>query len=367
MRRPQRPAPARLGTALILAAVACLAACTTGSDEPTITKDHPETSGVEELPELTDTPGITVTDVQRHSDRTFGITYDTPSIHPEATFGGLSVYITLPQGYTASEHDYSTLYLLHGGGDGRAHNWYEHGRVEQAEKDLIMVMPEGGKVGWYTDWIDQETYAQNWMTHHLDELIPFVEANLRTHSERQGRAIAGLSMGGFGAVNYAQERPELFASVSSFSGALDLSNAAVRATITQQSLSHGMPMFGSFGTPFIGPEQRWDENNPVLRAETLENTQVNLYAGEGLRPGDVDLAGIDIQGEALGAEASGVVEWVVAQTTEQLHTALEEAGIEHHYWMYGAPEPDCDGGHNWPCWRFALADALPRIHAVLLD
>ena len=79
-------------------------------------------------------------------------------------------------------------------------------------------MPDAGKVGWETNWVDQSGGAQAWRDFHVDQLIPWIDANLRTISSKSGRAIAGLSMGGFGAIRYAQDRPDLFTYAASFSG-----------------------------------------------------------------------------------------------------------------------------------------------------
>ena len=79
-------------------------------------------------------------------------------------------------------------------------------------------MPDGGKVGWYTNWVDQSGGAQAWRDFHVDQLIPWIDANLRTIASKCGRAIAGLSMGGFGAIRYAQDRPDLFAYVAQLLG-----------------------------------------------------------------------------------------------------------------------------------------------------
>ncbi|WP_425506606.1 alpha/beta hydrolase-fold protein [Streptomyces rectiverticillatus] len=64
-------------------------------------------------------------------------------------------------------------------------------------------LPDGGRRGWYANWLDQKTAAgaQNWENFHINQVIPFIDANLRTVAARQGRAVGGLSMGGFGALH----------------------------------------------------------------------------------------------------------------------------------------------------------------------
>ena len=71
---------------------------------------------------------------------------------------------------------------------------------------------DGGS--WFTNWVDhRRRSARKWETFHVDQLIPWVDANLRTIATRRGRAIAGLSQGGFGAMSYAARHPDLFVSV----------------------------------------------------------------------------------------------------------------------------------------------------------
>jgi S-formylglutathione hydrolase FrmB len=52
------------------------------------------------------------------------------------------------------------------------------------------------------------------------ELVPWIDATYRTIAARRGRAIAGVSMGGYGALSYAARHPDTFAAAASFSGAL---------------------------------------------------------------------------------------------------------------------------------------------------
>ena len=171
---------------------------------------------------------------------------------------------------------------LHGGGGGRSSQWTsDGGAVEPLTngKPIITVMPDGGKVGWHTNWVNNSAGMQAWETFHLTQLIPWIDANLRTIARKEGRAIGGLSMGGFGAIHYAQQRPDLFAYAASFSGALDLENQSIRATIVEQTLQNGMPVDGPFGWPIFGLDGKWIAQNPLRRADRLRGVQVALYAG----------------------------------------------------------------------------------------
>src|SRR5678815_4107513 len=120
-----------------------------------------------------------------------------------------------------------------------------------------------------------------------DRVIPWVDVNFRTVAAKQGRAIAGLSMGGYGAVRLAQDRPDLFASVASFSGAVDLGDLGTRTVVTEQAIQSGLPANGPFGSPFWPNDDVWNAEDPMKRPAALRGLQILLYAGAGTSDVDV--------------------------------------------------------------------------------
>ena len=89
-------------------------------------------------------------------------------------------------------------------------SWSDKGDVEAitAGSDLIVVMPDSGAFQGYVDWFNAGRFGPPaWETYHVGELIPWIDANYRTLASRRGRAIAGLSMGGGGAMHYAAKHP----------------------------------------------------------------------------------------------------------------------------------------------------------------
>jgi putative tributyrin esterase len=132
---------------------------------------------------------------------------------------GVPYCVLLPLRYEHYSAAYPVLYLLHGL-FGRFDDWVERtGIVSQAARhDLIVVTPEGGD-GWYSDSATEE--LEKYESYLICELLPEIEKRYRTISERRGRAIAGLSMGGYGAVKIAIKRPDLYTFAASFSGAFD--------------------------------------------------------------------------------------------------------------------------------------------------
>jgi putative tributyrin esterase len=127
--------------------------------------------------------------------------------------------VILPVGYakTAAKR-YPVIYLLHGL-SGSHENWTTLTKLPLYAQNYaaIIVTPEGEN-GWYTD--SPTKPANRYEDYIIKELIPEIDAKYRTNATRSGRAIAGLSMGGYGALKYGVKYPEMFVLAGSFSGAL---------------------------------------------------------------------------------------------------------------------------------------------------
>ena len=129
--------------------------------------------------------------------------------------------VVLPRNYSANKTDgprYSVVYLLHGL-TGHFDNWTDKTKLaEYASKhNFIIVTPEGDN-GWYTDSVSVPN--DKYESYIVKELIPQIDKTFRTIPDRDHRAIAGLSMGGYGAVKFGIKYPEMFSLAGSFSGAL---------------------------------------------------------------------------------------------------------------------------------------------------
>jgi S-formylglutathione hydrolase FrmB len=152
---------------------------------------------------------ITVVGHQRLDERLEEWTLRTPALADPTR-----VRVLLPAGYRADpRRRYPVLYLLHGA-DSDYRSWTRYGDAEAitARAPLIVVMPDGGRMGWYTDWyVGDQPVQPMWETYHVGELVPWIDATYRTIATRGGRAIAGLSMGGYGALSYAARHPSTFA------------------------------------------------------------------------------------------------------------------------------------------------------------
>jgi putative tributyrin esterase len=142
--------------------------------------------------------------------------------------------IVLPPGYglfSARRIRYPVIYLLHGW-NSHYDSWLSRTALAQyaSEHQLIIITPEGNN-GWYTDSATIST--DKYESYILQELIPDVDKRFRTVAERRGRAIAGFSMGGYGALKLGLKHPELFALVASISGALDATSRTDDGSIMQ--------------------------------------------------------------------------------------------------------------------------------------
>lgn len=148
----------------------------------------------------------------------------------------LTVYT--PAGYEQSEERYPVLYLLHGmGGDEQA--WSELGRATQildnliacgVARPMIVVMPNGNAAleaapgetaeGLYKPRFQLPKTMEGSFERAFPDIIAFIDAEYRTIASKEGRAIAGLSMGGFHSLHISRYLPQTFDYVGLFSAAI---------------------------------------------------------------------------------------------------------------------------------------------------
>ena len=142
--------------------------------------------------------------------------------------------IYLPDGYEKSGERYPVLYLLHGAW-GTDNSWVKEksGNMQaitdetiakgEAQK-MIVVMPDARGIGERNGGKNMGYFnVENWPYEDFffQEFIPHIDKTFRTIASKEGRAIAGLSMGGGGSFVYAQRHPEMFNAAYSTSGLLD--------------------------------------------------------------------------------------------------------------------------------------------------
>jgi S-formylglutathione hydrolase FrmB len=256
------------------------------------------------------------------------------------------VRILLPAGYASQpKHRYPVLYLLHGA-SGDQTSWTQEGEAEAltAKLPLIVVMPAGGKGGFYTNWFNNGKGGKpRWEDWHIKRLIPYVDSHYRTRATRSERAIAGLSMGGFGTFSYAARHPDLFTAALSMSGAVDTTLAP--SLIDSISGSDGGKP-GSLWGPFDTDGVRWRSHNPLDLAENLRGLALWLRTGNG-QPG----------GPFGGGPTIDPIEGGVEVMAKNVHQRLQKLHIPHVFDDYGP------GHHLWPYWNRDLKETLPAIMA----
>lgn len=309
-----------------------------------------------QAPALVDGHGIHVVSAEADGDRLVRVVVSTKALERP-----VRVNVLLPDGYAGSGRQYPSFYLFHGTSGG-ADDWLGPGEAPQATagRDLITVMPDAGYHSnggsWFTDWVDQETElgAAKWETFHVDQLVPWVDDNFRTVDDRSGRAIAGLSQGGFGAYTYAARHPDLFVAAGAFSGAPDIArhpvakaggSAVISGTMTGLN---GVQPYAPFGDP-VADDVIWQGHNPATLVTNLRDTDLQLWCGNG-EPGPYD--------DAEPNPASVAVERFTYQSTTFFAEAATASGVDHTFHDYGA------GTHTWPYWARDLREWLPHVEQV---
>jgi S-formylglutathione hydrolase FrmB len=292
--------------------------------------------------------GLQVQSVQRLDQRLYELTLTTSALP-----GPAKVRILLPAGYEQhSARRYPVLYLLHGT-VGAAADWTAKGEAEQTTEGLplIVVMPDiglnGDGGGYCTNWVSG-TYS--WETFHIEQLLPWVEVNLHTKATRKGRAIAGLSQGGFCSLSYAARHPDLFQTALAYSGVPDIGwnpadIAGMTGVIGATETLDGEPPNSMFGDRATN-EINWADHDPATLASNLRGTSLFEYTGNG-QPGPLEETP-----EAVGMS----VEALVHEDNVHFHERLAELAIPVTYDDYGP------GTHSWPYWardlRWTIGDVM---------
>lgn len=255
-----------------------------------------------------------------------GKVYDNLSLPSKILKSERKFAVYLPPDYESSGRSYPVLYLLHGSGDDQT-GWVQFGEVLNiADKaiangtatPMIIVMPDAntGRRGYFNDikgdWNYEDFFFQ--------ELIPYVEKKYRTKTDKRGRAISGLSMGGGGTLMYAMHHPELFSSACPLSasvGPLTFEDAKRSLTKANQSL------------PDTAITTYFNRHSAITLVNNMPEDQkkaVRWY----IDCGDDDFL---YEGNSL------------------LHIAMRKKEVPHEYRVR-------DGGHTWTYWRASLPKVL---------
>ncbi|HVU74904.1 MAG TPA: alpha/beta hydrolase family protein [Mycobacteriales bacterium] len=304
-------------------------------------------------PTLRDGFGLHITKVTRVDERQVSIDVETAAIQRPT-----NIRVALPTGYAQHpDQRYPVLYLITGTG-GHAADWFTEGKAEQltAGLPLIVVSTDVGvaTAGWFANWQDTTTALgpNQWETYYIDQMIPWIDASFRTRANRDGRAVAGLSQGGFGSVYYPARHPDMFVAAAAMSGAVDIAYDDVDGplghsfVIGTETASQVGP-FTIFGDPATD-EVSWQGHDPTTLLPNLRGMDVWLYSGNGY-PGPIEPAGPP-NPALMGIEVLG------HKLTLAMAKHAGELGMTNvHLVDYGP------GTHSWPYWQRDLTWFLPHI------
>jgi S-formylglutathione hydrolase FrmB len=227
--------------------------------------------------------------------------------------------VYLPTGYDAgaAQHParrYPVLYFLHGLGDNEQTLFNSGGwtllddlRNHHKMGDFLIVAPEGRR----SFYINSADGSFRYSDFFLQEFLPHIETSYRILPGRAGRAISGISMGGYGALRFALARPDLFSAVSAQSAAL-ITESPKELDAASRT---GAPLAGVLGAVFGKPIDvaHWNENSPFVlaRKNAVPLRKLAIYFNCGQE---------DNYGFEKGAAA--------------LHNELQKEGVAHQYHPY---------------------------------
>ena len=253
----------RLSPLFALVIAVCLA-ISASAQKPSPTPSPARFEGPTGIFKVQDGPGL------RKGEFTFSAAYGVPEVRTEKLVSTLMTRempyrIILPARYSTenSSERFPVVYLLHGL-TGHFDNWTEKTRIARLVEsaNFIIVTPEGGD-GWYTDNASRSN--DKYESYIIKELIPEIDKKFRTVADREHRAIAGLSMGGYGAIKFGLKYPEMFVLAGSFSGAIGA------ATITEKEVpgAIGKSIDAIFG-PAGGEGRKANDPFDLIRLATPE-------------------------------------------------------------------------------------------------
>ncbi len=276
------------------------------------------------------------------------------TIHSTAMNADESVRLLLPTSYdTQPDRTWPVLYLLHGGASSSDMasdhtDWSENTDVESqtAGRNVIVAMPDGGSAGWYSDWVNDPA---RWETFHTVELRQLLERNYRAGSDR---AIAGLSMGGFGALSYAGRHPGDFKAVAAYSGvAHPFGNPQQFQMLLAGS---GKDINALWGDPTTASgAATWQQHDPYYLVDNLTSIPVYISSGDGTPgPNDADPGVVNLE-KITNTESQAVAQHLTDAYVAAHPGATGDPLLTTHFYSPGV--------HTWPYWSREFDASLPTL------
>jgi putative tributyrin esterase len=281
--------------------------------------------------------------------------------------------VYLPPSYDAAPRPrrYPVIYYLHGLW-GSESDWVSNAGIDVIADsleaagmlDVILVMPDGDDA-WYTNWAEPPTYeacaadagagkaaptycvrTPRYADYIAVDLVRHIDSTYRTLADRRHRGIAGLSMGGYGAITIALAHPDVFAAAASHSGVLSPLYAGPHPFAPpphyQTAIDSVIKEWGA-RWPLIAPAfghsiQSWEARDPARLARRLKSTG-----------GPVPALFLDV-----GTE-DGLVD-----ESRAFHAELAGMGIAHSY-------TEWPGKHDWNYWHAHVGESMRWLVGLIGD
>ena len=251
-----------------------------------------------------------------------GFAFETIYLKSKLMGRDMPYRIIFPKEYSAkTESRFPVIYLLHGL-TGHYTNWTDKTKVADyaADHRFLIVTPEGDN-GWYSDSVSTPT--DKYESYIVQELIPEIDAKYRTITDRDHRMMAGLSMGGYGALKFGLKYPDKFSLIGSFSGALGA------AGWTQKNAGTiAMSIDSVFGVDKGSPARKANDVFAMIREITPEKLKALPYI----------------------YEACGTDDFLIQNNRDFMALMLEKK-VPHEY----RQKP---GGHDWIFWDDQVREFL---------
>ncbi len=227
-----------------------------------------------------------------------------------------AMHVILPPG----KGPFPVLYLLHGLSDDYT-IWQRRTSIERYVdgKNLAVVMPDGGR-SFYCN--DPRPDGAAYEDHIVRDVVGFTDATFRTIVDRRGRAIAGLSMGGYGAVMLSLKHADLFSVACGHSSAVGFTHPVYRDTPKIYSLADSLLKDGSYNVFLLAQKALKLRNKPALR---------------------IDCGRDDF----------------LLKENRKFHAHLKKIGFKHEYREY-------PGAHSWEYWDVHIRQSIAFILARMV-
>jgi len=252
-----------------------------------------------------------------------GARVEFKSLESSALKGKGEYSIFLPPSYGKGTLSYPVVYFLHGlFNDHTSWTVSRHGNIPQLVEDLmrekkipemILVHPNGGR-SFYTNYRDSSLSVEDFV---VKELREHVEATYRVKKSRNGRAIAGTSMGGYGALKIAFKHPDLYGAVAAHSPIVLLSKNPLDVPPEMKASQRYSFFYNVFSAIYGDPidQAYYDANNVLLLAKNPDLKKLGTY---------FDYGTADRYNQAIG----------LGEGLQALDRTLTEAGVPHTFNEY---------------------------------